>query len=508
MAVLTSGQQSLEYNTVGHMQQTDQLTGISEDLTRIWESVCRKLKAEYGEDIYSSWFSSASLEQISGGVVTVSVATRFLKSWIEAHYRDKMLQFWKDDDDSIWRIDVRVRSATRGKPSAGKDYDAPSDKIIQTNRLANDAAKMKQKAPIDFVKKQPVESLNTSDPLCGSPLDIKLTFDHFVTGDSNRFAHGAAMEVVNRDEPAYNPLYIHGSVGLGKTHLLQAMAWKGRDCGKRVVYLTAERFMFGFVSALKSHSAIAFKEAMRSIDVLIVDDIQFLTGKTINDEFCHMLNALLDGGKQVIVAADRAPVDLSNLDARVRSRLSGGLAVEICGFDLEVRKSILQKRANMLQDEQPPLSIPQPVLERIASYVDTNGRDLDGAFNSLVAQHRLGGREITLEVVENALKDLVRQREPRKVRVEEIQKAVARHYNITRHDLLSSRRTQNIVVPRQVAMYLSKTMTLRSLPEIGRRFGGKDHTTVLHAVRKIETMLEKDSQFAKELETIRNEIES
>jgi chromosomal replication initiator protein len=467
----------------------------------IWDQVRRKLRIELGDDVFSSWFASANLDSSDGGVVTLSVATRFLKSWIESHYKERVLSIWKSIDEGIWRVDVRVRSAARPNAMAHRAAAMPS--LVKTEPV------VQKSKVVDFTPKPQKQSTMPSadDALAGSPLDARLTFSTFVTGPSNRFAYGAAMEVATRPEAPYNPLFIHGSVGLGKSHLLQGVAWEARNKGRKVCYLTAERFMFGFVAALKARSAIAFKEALRAIDLLVVDDVQFLTGKAINDEFCHMLNALLDSGKQVVVAADRAPVDLANMDARARSRLSCGLTAEISSMDMDVRRSILEKKAEGLRAGTQPVDIPRDVLERIAQAVDTNGRDLEGAFNSLVAQHRLGGMNISVEVVDRALKDLVRQREPRKIRIEEIQKAVARHYNISRQDLLSARRTQTIVLPRQVAMYLSKTMTPRSLPEIGRRFGGKDHTTVLHAVRKIEGMIEKDKALVEQLDVIRRELD-
>ncbi len=304
--------------------------------------------------------------------------------------------------------------------------------------------------------------------------------------------------------PIFNPLYLHAPVGLGKTHLLQAVAWAGVNRNRRIVYLTAERFMYGFVAALKSHAAIAFKDALRSIDTLLIDDLQFLTGKNMQQEFCHTLNALMDAGRQVIVAADRPPSELDALDDRVRSRLAGGLVVELAPLEEDLRLQILKARAAALAEQHQGFSVPAQVLELLARNVSQSGRDLDGALNKLLACNRLTGEPVTLDMAETAIRDLVRPTDPKRVRVEDILRVVAKHYNVTRADILSQRRTANVVKPRQVAMYLAKSLSaLRSLPEIGRRFGGRDHTTVLHAVRKIDGLIASDRALADEIETLK-----
>ncbi|MEN9708837.1 MAG: hypothetical protein RIQ68_1245, partial [Pseudomonadota bacterium] len=301
----------------------------------------------------------------------------------------------------------------------------------------------------------------------------------------------------------YNPLYIHASVGLGKTHLIQAIAHCAGESGRRVIYLTAEKFMYGFVSALKAQTAIAFKEKLRAIDVLVIDDVQFLQGKSIQQEFCHTLNALIDAGRQVVIAADRPPSDLESLDERVRSRLAGGLCVEMGSLDEALRIKILETRIAAARVTQPTFEVPAPVITFVARSIQTNGRDLDGAVNRLLAHVTLTGAPLSVETAETAIRDLVRTREPKRVKIEDIQKLVATHFNVSRADILSSRRTATVVRPRQIAMYLAKVLTLRSLPEIGRRFGGRDHTTVLHAVRKIEGLSNKDGQLNEELELLK-----
>jgi len=274
-----------------------------------------------------------------------------------------------------------------------------------------------------------------------------------------------------------------------------------------VLYLTAEKFMYGFVSALRTQTALAFKEALRGIDVLVIDDLQFLQGKSTQAEFCHTLNALIDAGRQVVIASDRPPTDLESLDDRVRSRLAGGLVVEMGPLGEELRLEILKTRMAAARQYHPAFDVPAPVLAYIAKSVTHNGRDLEGAVNRLLAHNKLTGQPVTMELAEREVRDLIRPQEPRRVKIEDIQRIVARQYNVSRADLLSSRRTANVVRPRQVAMYLAKTLTLRSLPEIGRRFGGRDHTTVLHAVRKIENLVGNDAMLADEIEILKRQLQ-
>src|SRR6201999_908130 len=306
------------------------------------------------------------------------------------------------------------------------------------------------------------------DALGGSPLDLRLTFESFVIGRSNTLAYAAAKQVAmaRRGEPVmFNPLYIHAGVGLGKTHLLQAITWAGNQgADRKVLYLTAEKFMYGFVSALRTQTALAFKESLRGIDVLVIDDLQFLQGKATQGEFCHTLNALIEAGRQVVIAADRAPTDLESLDDRVRSRLAGGLVVEMGGLGEELRLEILKTRVSAARQYHPAFDVPAPVLAYIAKSVTHNGRDLEGAVNRLLAHNKLTGQPVTMEMAEHEVRDLIRPQEPKRVKIEDIQRIVARPYNVSRADLLSSRRTANVVRPRQVAMYLAKTLTLRSLP--------------------------------------------
>lgn len=463
-----------------------------------WDRVRRRLRSEIGEDIYTSWFMRMELEDCGPEEVRLSVPTRFLRNWIQSHYVERLLALWRSETPQLRKIDLVVRSAVT-RPANGVRGPEPAAiaAALANARTANAARPM---APTSLVGGQ------RSDGSPGSPLDPRLTFVTFLVGNSNRLAHAAARQVSeagSKAQPRFNPLYVHAAVGLGKTHLLQAIAWAGETGGRRVQYLTAERFMYGFVAALKNQSAIAFKEALRGIETLVIDDLQFLQGRTVQQEFCHTLNALMDAGRQVVVAADRAPAELESLEERVRSRLAGGLVIEIGSLEEELRLRILETRIAALKAEHPGFDVPAAVVSHVARQVTQNGRDLDGAVNRLMAHNQLSGRPITIEMADDVIRDLVRPADPRRIRVEDILRIVAKHYGVSRADLLSSRRTANVVRPRQIAMYLAKTLTLRSLPEIGRRFGGRDHTTVLHAVRKIEGLVQGDHALAEEIEILK-----
>ena len=466
-----------------------------------WARVRVQLRGLLGEEIFTSWFARMEIEGIEIDTVKVSVPTRFLRSWVQSHYAERLLGCWQDELPAIRRIELTVRSAVlRPLPQKAKQPEAPP--------VATDRRDVKLPSDIRPAA-APISAVH--DALGGSPLDPRLTFETFVIGRSNTLAHAAAKQVAQGrrgDAVMFNPLYIHAGVGLGKTHLLQSVAWAGNAAAERkVLYLTAEKFMYGFVAALRAQNALAFKDALRTIDVLVIDDLQFLQGKSTQAEFCHTLNALIDSGRQVVIASDRPPSDLETLDERVRSRLAGGLVVEIGALGEELRLEILKARVAAAKLHHPGFDVPASVLIFVAKSVTHNGRDLEGALNRLLAHSKLTGQPVTLEMAEREVRDLIRPQEPKRIKIEEIQRIVARQYNVSRGDLLSSRRTANVVRPRQVAMYLAKTLTLRSLPEIGRRFGGRDHTTVLHAVRKIENLVHNDTALAEEIELIKRQLQ-
>lgn len=474
----------------------------------LFERVKLRLRTELGEDVFQSWFARVEFEESDDFCVVLSVPTRFLKSWIQAHYFDKLLALWQVEIPGLSRIELHVRGAVRAR------QPQRAEPVVAAG-LTPIAAAVQPAAPQPTMLSVPAAAVvppRAEQEGPGSPVDPRFTFETFCEGSANRVAYAAARAIAETPlgrPTAYNPLYLNAGVGRGKTHLLHAVAQAARaaDPARRVLYLTAEHFMFRFVASLKNQSAIAFKESLREIDLLLIDDLQFLQGKSVQQEFCHMLNALIDGARQVVVAADRPAADLETLDERVRSRLRGGVAFEIEAPELDLRRQILRSRYAAAQSQNPGIVIPETVVEYVAQSVVSNGRDLEGALNRLVAQWQFTNQPVTMASAEITLRDLVGAREPRRVKIEDIQKVVAVHFNVSKADLLSSRRTRTIVRPRQIAMYLSKTLTPRSLPEIGRRFGGRDHTTVLHAVRKVEELMRDDRGLADEIELLKRMID-
>lgn len=489
-----------------------------------WSRIKNKLRVELGEDKFASWFARVDLESCQDdGTVRLSVPTVFLKTWIHSNYRDRLVDHWRKECDGVTNVEVSVRGATERRPPAmaariaSASVRGPDMRPIQVARSATDTSPRRLNTPEGFSVRptRPEGQSYGQSPaapttlLASSPVDPRHTFASFVDGRSNQLALAAARQVAEAKahEPIkFNPLYLQGSVGLGKTHLLQAIAQTAREGGKKVLYLTAENFLYRFVSALASQSALAFKESLRGTDVLLIDDMQFLQGPKATEEFCHALNSLIDGARQVVIAADRPPSELESLDERVRSRLSGGLLVEIGQPDVDLRRRLLAQRFAQAHKADPTLVVSSAVIEFIADNVVGSGRDLDGAVNRIIAHHQLTQGPLGVEMVEAAIKDLIRLREPKRIKIEDIQRLVAKYYQISKADLLSERRNRTVVLPRQIAMYLAKTLTMRSLPEIGRRFGGRDHTTVLHAVRKIDELVKQDAQIAEDMELIKRQL--
>jgi chromosomal replication initiator protein len=475
-----------------------------------WTRVKRRLRAELGEDVFMSWLARLEMEDVTENCARLSVPTRFLKSWIEAHYLERVLTAYRSESTSVANIAIVVRSGSReGTTAKASDLArrnaaaAAKPNGVHVNGHSSEAAPAAAAAAIM------APAPRADGEIAGAPLDTRLTFESFVVGRSNALAQAAAERIARHDGPQalYNPLFIQAGVGLGKTHLMHAIGNQSRMAGRRVIYLTADRFMYGFVASLKAQTSLAFKERLRGIDLLILDDVQFIQGRTIQQEFGHTLNALIDAGRQVVVAADRPPTELESLDERVRSRLAGGLVVEISALDEGLRAGILNQRIAAVKAAHPGFDVSPAVIQYVARAITTNGRDLEGAVNRLLAHATLSGTAVTLETAEVAIRDLVRSREPKRVKIEDIQKLVASRYNVSRSDILSERRTAAVVKPRQIAMYLSKVLTLRSLPEIGRRFGGRDHTTVLHAVRKIEKALGDDASLSEEVELLKRMLQ-
>jgi chromosomal replication initiator protein len=467
-----------------------------------WGRIQSRLRAELGEDVFTSWFGRVELDSCEGRPVQVSVPTKFLRNWLQAHYSDRLLACCTAELSGVDRLEFRVRqphdTARVERRVPERPALAPKSEITKSiTGPADDSG-----VPASRDGRTGWEGFE------GSPLESRFTFSSFVVGAANRLAHAAALQVTEAvaDQPLrYNPLYLHAKVGLGKTHLLHAIAWevKRRKPKAKVLYLTAERFMYSFAEALQSREAPAFKDKIRAIDILLIDDIEFLQGRTFQQEFCHTLNSLIDGGKQVVVAADCPPMQLESFDARMRSRLSGGLVAELGALDYDLRYKVLKRRAAEKAEQDRGFNIPEPVIEFLATQLTESGRELEGAITRVHASFQLTAQPVTVESAEHIIGDLVRSKEPRRVKIDDILRVVMKHFGVNRGDLLSSRRNRSIVRPRQIGMWLAKSLTARSLPEIGRRFGGRDHTTVLHAIRKIESLLADDSSLREEMEVLK-----
>lgn len=467
-------------------EAADKMTmNAGKDLKICWDRIAQRLRVELGEDLYSSWFARMEPEEWSDGRLAVSVPTRFLRNWIETHYQSRLHKLSEAELGQVDAVQVRVRSC--GVPHRAADLPAA--------------------IPMTAEEPAPVRRSTMPSSIAGergSPLDPAQTFESFFIGGSNRLAHAAALRVAEAapgTPVSFNPLFVHSAAGLGKTHLLNAIAWRIRhtQADRRVLYITAERFMYHFIGALKLRDTIAFKDYFQSIDVLLIDDFQFLQGKTMQQEFCHTFNSLVDSKRQVIIAADVPPAQLDTIDQRMRSRLMGGLVVDIELPDLELRREILANRLRAARQDYPSIDMSADVLEFIANTCAGGGRELEGALNKMIAHHQLSHAPMTLDLAAMVLRDMAQNPDQCRVKIEDILKVIGRHYNVPRADLLSARRSRAVVVPRQIGMYLAKKLTPRSLPEIGRRFGGRDHSTVLHAVRKIEGQMRTDDRLAREV---------
>ncbi|MDA8700051.1 chromosomal replication initiator protein DnaA [Amylibacter sp.] len=446
----------------------------------IWPIIKLALRKTVGEAAFTNWINPLELRSLDKSKASFVAPTKFIGDWVDRNYGDSIkFEFAKqglDVDRLSFTVDMHSKRVQSEKPA------------INSNK--------------DNMKTGSVD-------LPGASLDPRYTFDNFVVGKPNELAHAAARRVAEGGDVSFNPLFLHGGVGLGKTHLMHAIAWeiKKRDPNAKVLYLSAEQFMYRFVQALRFKDTISFKEMFRSVDVLMVDDVQFIAGKSsTQEEFFHTFNALIDQNKQVIISGDRAPVDMEQLEDRIKSRLQWGLVVDVHPTDYELRLGILQSKQETQSRYNSTVEVSPGVLEFMAQRISSNVRVLEGALTRLYAFGSLVGRPVTLEMAQESLSDILRASD-RKVTIDEIIRKVTDHYGVNLTDMLSARRTRSIARPRQVAMYLSKKLTSKSLPEIGRRFGKRDHTTVIHAVKKIEELQSVDNQIAKDIEVLRRVLE-
>jgi chromosomal replication initiator protein len=458
----------------------------SSDIEQQWSQVRGLLRAEVGDTAYSTWLKPLDLAHVDGDRVVIAVPTQFMRDWVVAHYADRIRALWTSINPNVRSIALNVRPAAAANA-------APLPRAMPVGAALNGAE-----------AEPPVAGEPAALEDLGARLDPRFTFETFVVGKPNEFAVAAAERVASSPKPPFNPLFLYGGVGLGKTHLMHAIAHRVKqlDANRRVVYLSAEKFMYQFVRALRSKDTMTFKELFRSVDLLMVDDVQFISGKdSTQEEFFHTFNTLVDRGRQIVISADRSPSDLSGLEERIRSRLGWGLVADIHPTTYELRLGILQAKAEQLRVEIPPR-----VVEFLASRITSNVRELEGAMNRIVHQASLVQKPISIDTAQEVLRDLLRAND-RRVTIEEIQKAVVEHYNIRMADMASARRSRAVARPRQVAMYLAKQLTPRSLPEIGKKFGGRDHTTVMHAVKQVERLSTEDRGIADDLESLKRKLQ-
>ena len=448
-----------------------------------WSKVKEFVKINIGESAHTNWIQPIELIEIKGTVAKFKVPTRFIGTWVHRNYGDHIIQGFKNQKISINRLEFIASSDKRSNKKNGSE-----------------------KSTLKMNQKHQESQLD----LPSSPLDARFTFDKFVVGRPNELAHAAAKRVSDGGKVTFNPLFLYGGVGLGKTHLMHSIAWSIKEKNKkaRILYLSAEQFMYRFVQALRFKDMHAFKKLFRSVDVLMVDDVQFIAGKdSTQDEFFHTFNALIEQGKQIVISADRAPGEIDGLEERIKSRLAWGLVVDVHPTDYELRLGILQAKAEVQMELNRDVKIDEGILEYLAHKISSNVRVLEGALTRLFAFASLVGKEINIDLAQECLSDILRTSE-RKVTIEEIIRKVAEHYNLRMTDLISARRARVVARPRQIAMFLSKSLTSKSLPEIGRKFGGRDHTTVIHAVKKIEELKLIDVQVADEVEILRRTLEA
>jgi len=456
-----------------------------------WGHVRGELLKSVGKNNFSAWIEPITFDAIKDRTAHFHVPTNFIGTWVTQHFSDVILRHLIAAGLSVDRLKFAVGAGT----GAGAQDGTHATPSAATSAPAKNPAVAAQAAPTGMPE---------------SPLNANLTFANFVVGKPNELAHAAARRVAEGGTVSFNPLFLYGGVGLGKTHLMHAIAWELRQRRPelKVIYLSAEQFMYRFIRALRDQDTISFKETFRSIDVLMVDDVQFIAGKnSTQEEFFHTFNALVELGKQIIISGDRAPVDMDELDNRIASRLQCGLVVDLHPTDYELRLGVLQQKVEAERYRHPDLKIAPGVLEFVAHRVSTNIRVLEGALTRLFAFADLIGCEITMDLAQECLSDILRATD-RKVTMDEIIKKTCEHYHLRQTDLMSPSRARSIARPRQMAMYLCKKLTTRSLPEIGRKFGGRDHTTILHGVRKIEELISLDNQIAEDAELLRRMLEA
>ena len=432
----------------------------------MWETVRTVLRHECGPRTFDNWLKPIALVGIDGDTVRLALPTAFLADWVANHFLDRLRLLWSAQSPELRHVALSV------VPVAGTGA-----------------------TPLAVVPAAPAPAA-TPAACVGLPLEPRYSFDTFIVGKSNELAYNAARSLAEAGPVGFNPLFLHGTTGLGKTHLMHAIGGelRARQPGARVAYLSAEKFMVDFLAALRAKDTIAFKQRLRSADLLMIDDVQFIAGKeSTQEEFFHTMNEVIGAGKRLVITADRSPQNLEGIQDRILSRMAWGLVADINAADYELRLNILHAKVAGLTDALGPLTVPDDVIDFLARKITSNVRELEGALNRTIAYARLLGKPVTIDFTRTTLADLLRSHE-KKVTIDDIQRRVADYYHLKLTDLLSARRAREVARPRQVAMYLAKRLTPRSLPEIGRRFGNRDHTTVMHAVKRIDALRAADRE--------------
>ncbi len=449
---------------------------MTPDKHEIWSHTLEKMKEYLSKPSFETWFQSTKPVDIGEQELYISVPNEFTKDWLNSRYKTSI-------ENSV-------------KEVSGKQYKVkfllPGEKIDNKEMQKEPSENQESAKKVNQTNEQPTW------------LNPKYTFDTFVIGNANRFAHAASLAVAEAPAKAYNPLFIYGGVGLGKTHLMHAIGHYvlNHHSENKVVYISSEKFTNEFINAIRDNKTVNFRNKYRNVDILLVDDIQFLAGKEqTQEEFFHTFNTLHENDKQIIISSDRPPKEIPTLEDRLRSRFEWGLITDIQPPDLETRIAILRKKAYLEK-----LDIPNDVIVYIANQIDTNIRELEGGLIRVIAYASMANKKITQETAEEALKDILPNKQPRKITVEQIQRSVAHHFGLKIEDLKAKKRTRSIAFPRQIAMYLARNLTDSSLPKIGEDFGGRDHTTVMHAHDKIKEDLEKEDQLEEIINNIKNQI--
>jgi chromosomal replication initiator protein len=429
----------------------------------LWQRVRTALRQEAGDHVFDAWLAPVAILGCDGDLVRLTAPSAFDADWVNSNYGDSLRRHFAAHNPALRRISITA---------AGPTAAAAAPRVVP------------QPAP--------------SQPL---PVDARYNFDNFIVGKANELAYNAALTMAEPGAPGFNPLFLHGATGLGKTHLMHAIgnAFLARHPQARVAYLSAEKFMVEFMAAMRAKDTISFKQRLRSVDLLMIDDVQFIAGKdSTQEEFFHTMNEIIGAGKRLVITADRSPQNLEGIQERILSRMAWGLVADINPADYELRLNILQAKVATLGSR---VQVPDDVVEFLARKITANVRELEGALNRVTAFALLIGKPITLEFTRETLADLLRAHE-KKLTIDEIQRKVADYYGLRLADLLSERRAREVARPRQIAMYLAKKLTPRSLPEIGRRFGNRDHTTVMHAVKKVEELRGKDREIDSDVATL------